>query len=49
MECVKVVDEGFINFIKSKDNVGVRNVVLVIKGGDIKVVEKNNDVGVESK
>lgn len=39
MECVKGVDGGFINIIKNKDNVGVMNVVLVIKGGDIKVIE----------
>lgn len=30
-ECVKAADEGFINLIKSKDNVGVRNAALVIK------------------
>ncbi|EBW5736864.1 SPI-1 type III secretion system effector GTPase-activating protein SptP [Salmonella enterica subsp. enterica serovar Hadar] len=48
-ECVKAADEGFINLIKSKDNVGVRNAALVIKGGDTKVAEKNNDVGAESK
>lgn len=39
-ECVKAADEGFINLIKSKDNVGVRNAALVIKGGDTKVAEK---------
>ncbi len=30
-ECVKAADEGFINLINSKDNVGVRNAALVIK------------------
>lgn len=39
-ECVKAADEGFINLINSKDNVGVRNAALVIKGGDTKVTEK---------
>ncbi|KYF18393.1 hypothetical protein AIZ13_25625, partial [Salmonella enterica subsp. enterica serovar Typhimurium] len=48
-ECVKAADEVFINLIKSKDNVGVRNASLVIKGGDTKVAEKYYDVGAESK
>lgn len=39
-ECVKAADEGFINLINIKDNVGVRNAALVIKGGDTKVAEK---------
>ncbi|EAB2700589.1 SPI-1 type III secretion system effector GTPase-activating protein SptP [Salmonella enterica] len=48
-ECVKGADGGFINLIKNKDNVGVMNAALVIKGGDTKVTEQNNDVGAESK
>ncbi len=47
-ECVKAADEGFINLINSKDNVGVRNAALVIKAA-IQKWQKNNDVGAESK
>ncbi|EBS6881872.1 pathogenicity island 1 effector protein StpP [Salmonella enterica] len=48
-ECVKAADEGFINLIKNKDNVGVMNSALVIKGGETKVTEQNGDVGAEMK
>ncbi|EOH0854097.1 type III secretion system effector BopA family protein [Salmonella enterica subsp. enterica serovar 50:k:e,n,x,z15] len=48
-ECVKAADEGFINLIKNKDNVGIMNSALVIKGGETKVTEQNGDVGAEMK
>ncbi|WP_348225958.1 type III secretion system effector BopA family protein, partial [Salmonella enterica] len=43
-QCVKGAHGGFINLIKNKDNVAVMNAPLVIKGGDRKVREQNNDV-----
>ncbi|ECI2309840.1 pathogenicity island 1 effector protein StpP [Salmonella enterica subsp. enterica serovar Infantis] len=48
-ECVKAADEGFINLIKNKDNVGIMNSALVIKGGETKVTEQNGNVGAEMK
>ncbi|HFJ1253414.1 TPA: type III secretion system effector BopA family protein [Salmonella enterica] len=48
-KCVKAADEGFINLIKNKDNVGIMNSALVIKGGETKVTEQNGDVGAEMK
>ncbi|EHE1281442.1 TPA: type III secretion system effector BopA family protein [Salmonella enterica subsp. diarizonae serovar 48:k:-] len=46
-ECVKAADEGFINLIKNKDNVGIMNSALVIKGGETKVTEQSGGVGTE--
>lgn len=48
-ECVKTADEGFINLVNNRGNVGIMNAALVIKGGETKVTEKNSDVGAEMK
>lgn len=48
-ECVKTADEGFINLVNNRGNVGIMNAALVIKGGETKVTEQNSDVGAEMK
>ncbi|ECE6742855.1 type III secretion system effector GTPase-activating protein SptP [Salmonella enterica subsp. salamae] len=48
-ECVKTADEGFINLVKNRGNIGIMNAALVIKGGETKVTEQNSDVGAEMK
>ncbi|HAE2268278.1 TPA_asm: SPI-1 type III secretion system effector GTPase-activating protein SptP [Salmonella enterica subsp. salamae serovar 60:g,m,t:z6] len=47
--CVKTADEGFINLVNNRGNVGIMNAALVIKGGETKVTEQNSDVGAEMK
>ncbi|ECF5897776.1 TPA: SPI-1 type III secretion system effector GTPase-activating protein SptP [Salmonella enterica] len=48
-ECVKTADEGFINLVNNRGNVGIMNAALVIKVGETKVTEQNSDVGAEMK
>ncbi|EAT0102841.1 type III secretion system effector GTPase-activating protein SptP [Salmonella enterica subsp. salamae] len=48
-ECVKTADEGFVNLVNNRGNVGIMNAALVIKGGETKVTEQNSDVGAEMK
>ncbi|ECG0941058.1 type III secretion system effector GTPase-activating protein SptP [Salmonella enterica subsp. salamae] len=48
-ECVKTADEGFINLVNNRGNIGIMNAALVIKGGETKVTEQNSDVGAEMK
>ncbi|ECF5917985.1 SPI-1 type III secretion system effector GTPase-activating protein SptP [Salmonella enterica subsp. salamae] len=48
-ECVKTADEGFINLVNNRGNVGIMNAALVIKGGETKATEQNSDVGAEMK
>ncbi|ECG8593064.1 SPI-1 type III secretion system effector GTPase-activating protein SptP [Salmonella enterica subsp. salamae] len=48
-ECVKTADEGFINLVNNRGNVGIMNAALVIKGGETKVTEQNSDVDAEMK
>ncbi|HII1672580.1 TPA: SPI-1 type III secretion system effector GTPase-activating protein SptP [Salmonella enterica] len=48
-ECVKTADEGFVNLVNNRGNIGIMNAALVIKGGETKVTEQNSDVGAEMK
>ncbi|EKT7567521.1 SPI-1 type III secretion system effector GTPase-activating protein SptP [Salmonella enterica] len=48
-ECVKTADEGFVNLVNNRGNIGIMNAALVIKGGETKVTEQSSDVGAEMK